>query len=216
MYKTILFDLDGTLTDPAEGITNSVAYALERYGIEVPERKELYCFIGPPLTDSFKKYYGFSDSQATEAVEIFREYFRDKGIFENVMYGGIEALLSQLKEAGRTIVLATSKPEPFARRILERFGLISYFDIIAGATFDETRVKKADVIAYALDRLTEADISSCIMVGDREHDVKGAKEHDLSCIGVLWGYGSREELTEAGADIIAENVSQLTKILLDC
>ncbi len=214
MYKTILFDLDGTLTDPAEGITNSVAYALERYGIEVPERKELYCFIGPPLTDSFKKYYGFSDSQAVEAVEVFREYFRDKGIFENVMYEGIDTLLSQLKKAGKTVVLATSKPEPFARRILERFGLISNFDIVAGATFDETRVKKADVIAYALSQLPECDLSSCIMVGDREHDVKGALEHGISCIGVLWGYGSKEELQCAGAESIVQNVRELGEKLL--
>ena len=214
MYKTILFDLDGTLTDPAEGITNSVAYALRKYGIEPPERRELYCFIGPPLADSFRKYYGFSEDEGQKAVEVFREYFRDRGIFENVVYEGIKDLLSDLKKAGKTVVLATSKPEIFAKQILERFDLIKYFDIVAGATFDESRVKKDDVIAYALEQLADADRSSMVMVGDREHDVKGAAVHGISCIGVLYGYGDREELENAGAKIIVQTVNELGEKLL--
>ncbi len=214
MYEIILFDLDGTLTDPAEGITNSVAYALRKYGIEPPERRELYCFIGPPLADSFRKYYGFSEKEGQKAVEVFREYFRDRGIFENVMYDGIDSLLSELKKAGKTVVLATSKPEPFARQILERFDLMKYFDVVAGASFDETRVKKDAVIAYALEQLGEVDISRCVMVGDREHDVVGAKVHGISCIGVLYGYGDREELESSGAKSIAETVEDLSRLLL--
>lgn len=213
MYNTILFDLDGTLTDPAEGITNSVAYALEKYGITPPERQELYCFIGPPLTESFKKYYGFSDSDAVEAVQVFREYFREKGIYENVMYEGIDSLLAELKAAGKTVVLATSKPEPFAGQILERFDLIKYFDVVAGATFDESRVKKDAVIAYALDQLPPTNASNVIMVGDREQDVTGAARCGIACIGVLYGYGSREELVGAGAVKVAENVTALSKLL---
>ncbi len=213
MYETILFDLDGTLTDPAEGITNSVAYALRKYGIEPPERRELYCFIGPPLADSFRKYYGFSEDEGQKAVEVFREYFRERGIFENVVYDGIDNLLFDLKKAGKTVVLATSKPELFAKQILERFGLMKYFDVVAGATFDETRVKKDDVIAYALEQLGDIDISSCVMVGDREHDVKGAAVHGIPCIGVLYGYGDRVELENAGASKIAESVEALSKLL---
>ncbi|MBE6563383.1 MAG: HAD family hydrolase [Ruminococcaceae bacterium] len=214
MYETILFDLDGTLTDPAEGITNSVAYALRKYGIEPPERRELYCFIGPPLADSFRKYYGFSEDEGSKAVEVFREYFRERGIFENVVYDGIDKFLSDLKKAGNTVVLATSKPELFAKQILERFDLMKYFDIVAGATFDETRVKKDDVIAYALEQLGNADLSSTVMVGDRGHDVKGAAVHGIPCIGVLYGYGDREELENAGAKSIAESVEALSKLLL--
>ncbi len=152
MYKTILFDLDGTLTDPAEGITNSVAYALEKYGIKVEDKKALNSFIGPPLNDSFMKYYGFTPEKAMEAIWVYREYFRDKGIFENEVYEGIPLLLEKIKQSGRKIVLATSKPEEFALRILEHFELIKYFDVVAGASMDEKRNKKGDVIRYAVEK----------------------------------------------------------------
>lgn len=214
MYNTVLFDLDGTLTDPGIGITNSVAYALKKRNIHVTDRTELYKFIGPPLKDSFMKYYGFSESDAELTVEYYREYFREKGIFENEVYEGIERLLTAIKEAGLKIALATSKPEEFAVRILEHFGLTEYFDFIAGATMDSSRSEKGKVIKYALEKLDIKNPTSAIMVGDREQDIIGAKENGLDSIGVLFGYGSREELTKAGATYIAENVEALLKLLI--
>lgn len=214
MYNTILFDLDGTLTDPGEGITKSVAYALQKYSIEVTDRSVLYPFIGPPLVDSFQKYYGFSPEQAEQAVVYYREYFRETGLFENEVYDGVEDLLASLRSAGKRVILATSKPEVFARRILDHFGLTRYFDVIAGALLDGSRMHKADVIAYALDTAGITDKSSVVMVGDREQDVKGAEKTGLPCIGVLYGYGSREELTAAGATAIVESVEELQQFLL--
>lgn len=212
MYNVILFDLDGTLTDPGEGITNSVAYALKKYGIEVTDRKSLYSFIGPPLSDSFMKYYGFSEEKAMEAIQFYREYFREKGIFENEVYEGIPQLLERIKKSGRKIVLATSKPEEFALRILEHFDLIKYFDVVAGASMDEKRNRKGDVIKYALEKGGFGK-DSTVMIGDREHDIFGAKENSLASIGVLYGYGSREELEKAGADYIAEAVEDIFSLL---
>ena len=202
MYETILFDLDGTLTDPGEGITNSVAYALRKYGIEVTDRRELYKFIGPPLKDSFMKYYGFSEDEAIKAIECYREYFRDTGIFENKVYEGVEDMLRSIHVSGRKVVLATSKPEGFALRILEYFDLKKYFDVVAGASMDSSRSKKGDVIAYALSMCDGLRKEKAVMVGDREHDIIGAKENGLDSIGVLYGYGSEEELKECGADYI--------------
>lgn len=212
MYKTVLFDLDGTLTDPGLGITSSVAYALKKYGIEVEEREKLYSFIGPPLSDSFKKYYGFSDEKAMEAIMYYREYFKDKGIFENEVYEGIIMLLKKIKASGRKIVLATSKPEEFALRILEHFELTEYFDVVAGASMDEKRNKKGDVIKYALEK---GNFTSeyAVMIGDREHDVLGAQENGIDTIGVLYGYGSRDELEKAGAMYIAETVKDIYALL---
>ena len=157
MYNVILFDLDGTLTDPGRGITNSVAYALNKFGIEVADKKELYKFIGPPLTDSFEKYYDFSSEDAIAAVEYYREYFKPKGIYENEIYEGIPELLQSLKENGKKVILATSKPEIFAKEILKYFGIDVYFDFVAGATLDKTRTKKGDVIAYALNSIGVTD-----------------------------------------------------------
>lgn len=212
MYKNILFDLDGTLTDPGLGITNSVAYALKKYGIEIEEKENLYSFIGPPLNESFKKYYNFSDEKAMEAIGFYREYFRDKGIFENEVYEGIKPLLQKIKASGRKIILATSKPEEFAMRILEYFELTEYFDVVAGASMDEKRNKKGDVIKYALEKgcLTSED---AVMIGDREHDVFGAKENGIDTIGVLYGYGSKDELIKAGAVQLAETVDDIFALL---
>ena len=212
MYKTILFDLDGTLTDPGLGITNSVAYALKKYGIEVENRQSLYSFIGPPLNDSFKKYYGFSDEKAMEAIWCYREYFADKGLYENEVYEGVEQLLGKIKESGRKIVLATSKPEQFAERILEHFDLIKYFDVVAGASMDEKRNKKGDVIKYAMEKGGFTS-DGAVMIGDREHDVFGAKENGVDTIGVLYGYGSRDELEKAGAMHIAQTVEDIFALL---
>ncbi len=212
MFDTVLFDLDGTLTDPAEGITNSVAYALERYGIRVEDKKSLYSFIGPPLNDSFMQYYGFSPEKAMEAIGVYREYFRDRGIFENEVYEGIPELLDRIKKSGRKIVLATSKPEEFAVRILEHFDLIGYFDVVAGASMDEKRNKKGDVIKYAMEK-GGLSAAGAVMIGDREHDIFGAGENGLPSIGVLYGYGDRKELEAAGAAYIADAVKDIFELL---
>ena len=212
MYEIILFDLDGTLTDPGLGITNSVAYALGKYGLEVQDRKSLYCFIGPPLKDSFMKYYDFSEEKAFEAIRLYREYFSEKGLFENEVYEGVRELLEKIKASGRKIVLATSKPEVFSVRILEHFDLMKYFDVVAGASMDETRNKKGDVIRYAMEK-GGFTADKAIMIGDREHDIFGAKENALPSIGVLYGYGDEAELRSAGADYIAENVEDIYKLL---
>lgn len=214
MYDVILFDLDGTLTDPGEGITNSVAHALEKFHIPVPERRELYKFIGPPLYQSFMEFYGLDREQALLAVDYYREYYRDRGIWENEVYTGIPALLEQLKAAGKRLALATSKPEEFALQILEHFELMPYFDLVAGSTMDSARVKKADVISYALEALKLEPGPSIVMVGDREHDVLGAREAGLDCIGVLFGYGDAPELQSAGAAHIAATVEELAGLLL--
>lgn len=208
-FQYIMFDLDGTLTDPATGITNSVMYALKKYGIEVNDRSELYSFIGPPLQKSFERFYGFSEDEAKKAVEYYREYYRDKGIFENTLYDGIKELLQLLKERRRTVILATSKPEIFARQILEHFQLITYFDFIAGSELDGRRVDKDDVIRYALDGCGINDLSKAIMIGDREYDIIGAQKLGIKSMGVLFGYGSRDELENAGADYILETVADL-------
>jgi len=213
MYTTIFFDLDGTLTDPGVGITNSVAYALKKWGIEVEDRTTLYPFIGPPLTDSFQRYYGFSKEDSLRAVDDYREYFRDRGMYENEAYEGVEEMLAALKAAGKRIVLATSKPEYFAFQILEHFHLDGYFDFKAGASMDESRNKKGQVIAYALESLGITDKAQVVMVGDREQDVQGAKENGLDSIGVLFGYGSREELETAGATYLAETMEDILRIV---
>lgn len=213
MFDTILFDLDGTLTDPGEGITNSVAYALDKYGIDVQDKRELYKFIGPPLVDSFMKYYGFDEDKALQAVEYYREYFRNKGIFENEVYEGVEDMLRRLHADGKRIVLATSKPEEFALRILEHFELKKYFTVVAGASMDSSRSKKGDVIAYALSMCGNVDKSTVVMVGDREHDIIGAKENALASIGVLYGYGNEEELQNSGADFIAATPEDILKLI---
>ncbi len=213
-YDVILFDLDGTLTDPGLGITNSVAHALNKYGITVNDRKELYKFIGPPLHESFEKFYGFSRKKAMQAVEYYREYYKVKGIYENSVYDGIENLLVKLKERGKKIVLATSKPEVFAREILRHFSLDKYFFYAAGSNLDGTRTNKAEVIDYALSACEVCDKSTVVMIGDREHDIIGANKNGIESLGVLFGYGNRKELEAAGATYIAERVEDIEKILL--
>ena len=210
-YDFILFDLDGTLTDPGEGITNSVAYALKKYGIVVGDKTTLYKFIGPPLIDSFMKYFGFPRTQATE---FYREYFAVAGIFENRVYPGIEELLKKLHSAGKKLILATSKPEEFAVAILEHFGIAQYFTYIAGSQMDGTRAYKDQVIAYALESAAVPSADSAIMIGDREYDIIGAKKLGMDSIGVLFGYGNREELEAAGATYIADSADDISAVLL--
>lgn len=213
MYKYILFDLDGTLTDPEIGITNGVMYALDKFGIEVNDRKELHCFIGPPLVDAFMKYYGFKESDAKQAVAYYREFFRETGIYENRVYDGVRNLLNTLKSKGKTLILATSKPQEFAEIVLNYFDLMQYFDCVVGATFDGTLNYKADVIRVALERGKVLDINAAVMIGDRYHDIEGAKQNNLKSIGVLYGFGDREELENAGADYIVEAPLDLLEIL---
>ena len=212
MYQTVFFDLDGTLTDSAPGITNSVAHALKKWKIEVEDHSTLNVFVGPPLAESFAKYYGFTPEECKKAIAYYREYYTDRGMFENSVYPGIEELLAHLKNTGRKVVVATSKPEMFAVKILEHFHLAQYFDRIAGASMDGSRVEKADVLRYAIEA-GGYDLSEAVMVGDRENDIRGARENQLRSIGVLYGYGSRAELEEAGADKIVETVEELKKYL---
>ena len=211
-YKNVLFDLDGTLTDPAEGITNALMHAQRRLGRAVSSREELFMFIGPPLIEMFMSEWGLDRAGADQALVYYREHFGTKGLFENVPYEGIGDCLADLKAAGLRLFVATSKPEPLSLRILEHFDLLPYFEAVAGSTMDEKRTKKGEVIAYALETYG-LDPAETIMVGDREHDVIGARENGLPCIGVLYGYGSREELTRAGAAALAADLGELSDLL---
>jgi len=212
--QIILFDLDGTITDSQLGITRSAAYALERFGIHIEDPSTLKFFVGPPLHDSFVEHYGFSAEEASRAVDTYREYYREKGIFENEVYPGVPEMLQRLKENDRRIIMATSKPTVFARRILEHFSLDGYFSYVSGAELSGVRNNKDEVIEYALEQCGITDRSQCVMVGDRKHDIIGAKKTGLASIGVLYGYGDRPELETAGADRIAEDVDELVDILL--
>ncbi len=211
VYDIFFFDLDGTLTDSSPGITNSVIYALKKFGIEETDRTKLYPFIGPPLTESFERFYGFSKERCMEAVRYYREYYSDKGIFQNSVYDGLEDVLKELKRRGKKLVVATSKPEPFARQIIEHFGLDPYFDYVAGMELSGGRGTKEEVIRYALCACKIADKSKVLMVGDREHDVFGAHAAGMECLGILYGFGTREELVSAGADYIGETVEGILR-----
>ena len=213
MYKYIFFDLDGTLTDPGIGITNAVMNALTKFNIDLPPREELYKFIGPPLRESFSKYYGLSAEEAEMAVVYYREYYSVTGLLENKVYPGIPELLGKLKSEEYKIVLATSKPDKFSIKILEYFDLIKFFDFTACATFDATRSSKASVIRYALDELKIEDTSEVLMVGDRFHDVEGARECGIDTIAVTYGYGDREEHLADGARFIADSVGEIYDII---
>ena len=217
-FKYILFDLDGTLTDSGLGIINSVKYALKHFNIEAESEESLRKFVGPPLRESYMKFYGFSESQADEGLKVFREYFEKQGMFENEVYNHIEAVLKELKKRGKVLSIATSKPEVYSVKILKHFNLDQYFTVIAGSDFEETRVKKADVIKYALEKIEESDKNftkeECVMIGDREHDILGAKENGIKSIGVLYGYGDVVELTQARADNIVKEPKELLEVLL--
>lgn len=214
MKKYLLFDLDGTLTDPEEGITKAVQLALAHFGIQVEDRTSLRPFIGPPLWDQFQEYAGLSAEQSDEAVKVFRQYYLEKGVYENREYDGIRQMLGALKCAGYRLYVATSKPETTAGIVMKYFGFTDYFAYVAGADLEGTRVRKADVIRYLLEKEGIADPREAVMIGDRKHDVLGAKEVGMDSIGVLYGYGSREELEEAGAGCIAASVEELEEYLL--
>lgn len=215
MLKYVLFDLDGTLTESAPGIINSLKYAFRRLGAPQPNEETLKLFVGPPLIDSFMRFCNFSEDMAINAVDVYREYFVERGMFENAVYSGIPKCLRTLRDSDLTLGVATSKPQPFCERILEHFGLTKYFDVIKGIPLDGEGMTKSEVIAQALSELCVTDKDSAIMVGDRAYDVIGARENGINCVGVLYGYGSREELEQAGAADIAENVEELTALLLN-
>ena len=212
MKQYLLFDLDGTLTDPMVGITSSVQYALEKFGIHVRYLKELIPFIGPPLAESFQKFYGFSKEDAEKAIQYYREYYAPKGIFENEVYEGIPEMLAHLTEAGFTLLVATSKPTVFARKVLKHFGMEDYFSFVGGSELDGSRTKKAEVISYIL-KTCGIEAKVAIMIGDRRHDIEGGKACGLESVGVLYGYGTEQELTEAGADHIIRTVAELEDYL---
>lgn len=213
-FEYILFDLDGTITDSGEGITKSVQYALKSFDINVEKLEDLNKFIGPPLKDSFKKFYNFDDEKAEIGLKKYREYYGEKGIFENSLYDGVVDLLEDLKKNNKTIILATSKPEVYAKQILEYFKVDKYFTFAAGSDFEETRVKKGEVIKYALEEAKISDLSKVVMIGDREHDIIGAKENNIKSIGVLYGYGDVVELTQARAEYIAKTPKEILNIVL--
>ena len=211
--RCVFFDLDGTLTDSGPGILASVAYALRKLGVETPEPEKLRPFIGPPLLWSFGHFYGFDEAKSREAVRLYREYFTAGGMFENSVYPGVPEALETLGRAGFRLAVATSKPEEFSRKIIAHFGLDGYFEAVCGATMDEKRTAKADVIRYALETVGAAAEES-LMVGDREHDVLGAHAVGVPCLGALWGYGSREELLSAGADALAETPEEMAEWII--
>lgn len=213
MFGTALIDLDGTITEPYIGITNGVMYAYEKLGMEIPERSALRSFIGPPLLDEFMRR-GLSEEKAEQAVRLYREYYGEKGLFENRLIDGAEEFLARLKNAGVRICLATSKPEQFSVRILERFGIAQYFDFIGAAAMDGSRSSKLSVIRYVLDG-TGAKPEDCVMVGDRMHDIIGAHQAGMKCIAVLVGYGSREEFAEYHADHVAESLDGAARIITE-
>lgn len=214
-YKYILFDLDGTLTDPYEGITKSVQYALNAFGIIDEPLPKLKKFIGPPLKESFMEYYGFDADQAETAVEKYRERFRDTGIFENQIYEGAERLLQSLKECGFILAIASSKPTEFVERILDHFQIRNYFANITGSYMDGRRTKKSEVIQAVLETLEITEKTEVLMVGDRHHDIEGARQMGIDSAGVSFGYGGREELEAAGATTVVDDFSELEKFIID-
>ena len=213
MYDTILFDLDGTLTDSGLGITKAVQYALGQMGCEVPERESLFCFIGPPLHRSFQKHYRMDEAMSVEAVRQFRVYYNQMGgILENEVYAGVRELLRDLKQAGKRLMIATSKPQAAAELVMHHFGLDEYVPEIIGGT-DDTRNTKGKVIAYAL-REFGVDPKAAIMVGDREQDILGAAENGIPAIGITWGYGDRAELEGAGAKAVFDTPGETVDYIL--
>ena len=213
MYDLILFDLDGTLTDPEEGITKSVEYALESFNIFETDKDKLRKFIGPPLVDAFMEHYQMTKDDAIKALEKYRERFSKIGLYENKIFEGTVKLLETLRKNNKKIALATSKPIVFAKKIVEYFQIDKYFDIIVGAEFDGTRNDKADVIKEVLKQAGK--YKSAVMVGDRKHDCIGAKKNNIPCIGVSFGFASMGELEENGAISIVDNFSELEKLLLE-
>lgn len=215
MYTTFLFDLDGTLTDPKEGIINAVLYVLEKMGIEEVNISELDSFIGPPIQQSFADRYNMNEIEVERAVFYFREYLKQSGLLENKVYDGIGALLQELKDAGNRLFVATSKPTVFAKQVIEHFQLTSFFEEIVGSNLDGTRIKKEEIIAHILQTNEELQKEEMVMNGDRKHDVIGANSNGIASIGVLYGYGNENELSDAGAIHIVKDVEALQSFCIE-
>lgn len=214
MYKYVLFDLDGTLTDPKEGITGCVQHALTCMGIEPPEKDELLDFIGPPLVDSFIRRFGMTADEAEFALKKYRERFSTVGMFENRVYDGVPQMLEKLKSSELTLAVASLKPLVFVEKILEKFKLKSFFSAVCGSDLEGTKHTKKQIIDDVLSALPPASPSEIVMVGDRYQDIEGAKEAGIYSIGVKYGYAEGSELENAGADFIAEMPEDVTKIIL--
>lgn len=213
-YEYILFDLDGTLTESGGGILNSVRYALKSVGIEENDMSRLNKFIGPPLYDGFKTYGNFSDEKIIDLIKKYREYFSEKGIFENCLYDGVFQMLHDLKSSGKKLIVATSKPEKFTKIILNHFNIDVFFDFVFGSTLDGSVSAKEQIIAMALKQIGLTDKSTVVMVGDRFYDAVGASKNGIACIGVSYGYGTERELLEHGAIKVAKSVGELKEMLL--
>jgi len=212
-YPCILFDLDGTLSDPKEGITKSVQYALKKMNLHAPSLNDLIPFIGPPLQESFSTYYHLNNGETKQAIQYYRERFTEKGMFENKLYSNIETLLQSLKEQQKTLIVATSKPTVFAEKILSYFSIKQYFDSVVGSNLDGTRVAKTEIINYILNQYNYPK-EDFVMIGDRKHDIIGATNNGIDSIGVLYGYGSYEEITTAAPTMIAHSVEEIQSQLL--
>lgn len=218
MYQNLLFDLDGTLTNSAEGITKCVQYALKHMGIDEPDLTKLYKFIGPPLRASFQTYYSMSAEQAEAATAKYRERFHNIGMYENEVYPGIPELVQALHKQNITLGMATGKPQIYAVPIAERYGLAPYFQAMVGSSLDGSLDNKSLVVAEALRQLnvtTEAQKQQTLMIGDRQDDVVAAHANNIPCIGIGYGFGSYEELTAAGADYYAATITDLQKLLTE-
>lgn len=214
MYKFAFFDLDGTLTDPKEGITKCVSYALGFFGIHENDPDKLTGYIGPPLIVGFSEIAGLSPEAAQAAVRYYRERYKDIGIFENRLFEGVREAMNKLKKAGITLCIASSKPENFVRRITDRYNISEYFEHQVGSELGGARSEKADVIAETLRRCNADKLSEVIMVGDRKYDIEGAKMCGIDSVGITFGYGSRGELEESGADYIADSFDDVVSIIL--
>lgn len=220
MFKYILFDLDGTLTDPKIGITRSVQYALRALGIEEPSLDRLEPFIGPPLADSFQEFYNLNEQQIVMAIAKYRERFAQQGIYENEIYPGISEMLAELKRKGKILAVASSKPTPFVERILDYFDIRKYFDFVIGSNMDGTRSRKEEVIEETLRQMVPAEMTpaakkdAVVMVGDRKFDIEGANVHGITSVWVSFGYGSEAELEQAGADFTVNCVESLSVVLM--
>lgn len=219
MFEYILFDLDGTLTDPKLGITSSVQYALRALGIEEPSLDKLEVFIGPPLTDSFREFYGLEGERLAMAIDKYRERFATQGIFENEIYPGIPQMLADLKAKDKILAIASSKPTLFVEQILEHFEIRKYFDHVVGSNMDGTRGTKEEVVEETLRQMLTVEMTpaqkrdAVAMVGDRKFDIEGARAHGITSVGVLFGYAPEGELEEAGADYIVNSVRSLQVLL---
>lgn len=213
MYKNIFFDLDGTIVDSREGIVNGYIYMLNYYNIEVQDQSTLEQFIGPPIEDILRDYYKINPKQIKDGIKKYREFYSKTGVWQTKPYNGIIELIRDLKKDGKNVILATSKPEVFAKQILEKYEIINCFRFVGGATLDGTRNEKKEVISYAIKNVEGINHENSIMVGDRNYDILGAKANNLKSIGVTYGFGTRKELKTAGADYIAEDMDELRKIL---